>query len=37
MVFIGLLLCSQEPTSGPNPETDESSLHLPTLFLESHF
>jgi len=28
----GLLLSSQEPTTGPYPETDESSPLLPTLF-----
>jgi hypothetical protein len=29
----GLLLCSQEPTTGPCPEPDESSPHFFTLFL----
>jgi hypothetical protein len=26
------LPCSQEPAAGPYLESDESSLHLPTLF-----
>jgi hypothetical protein len=26
------LSCSQKPASGPSPEPDESSPHLPTLF-----
>jgi len=26
------LLCSQEPVTGPNLESDESILHLSTLF-----
>jgi len=29
----GPLLCSQELASGPCPEPDESSPHLPILFL----
>jgi hypothetical protein len=29
----GPLSYSQEPTTGPYPETDESSPELPTLFL----
>jgi hypothetical protein len=28
----GSLLCSQEPTTGPYPEPDESSPQFPTLF-----
>jgi hypothetical protein len=28
----GLLSYSQEPATGPCPEPDESSPHLPTLF-----
>jgi hypothetical protein len=28
-----LLLCSQEPTSGPYPEPDASNPHPLTLFL----
>jgi len=28
----GLLPCSQDPTAGPYPEPDASSLQLPTLF-----
>jgi hypothetical protein len=27
-----LLLCLQEPATGPYPEPDESIPHLPTLF-----
>jgi hypothetical protein len=27
------LLCSQEPTNGLYPKTDESSPQVPTLFL----
>jgi hypothetical protein len=27
------LLCSQEPVTGPYPKADESSPHIPTLFL----
>jgi len=30
---ISSLPCSQDPTTGSYPETDESSPHLPTLFL----
>jgi hypothetical protein len=29
----GLLLCSQEHTTDPTPESDESSPHAPTPFL----
>jgi hypothetical protein len=29
----GSLLCSQEPATGPYPEQDKSSPHIPTLFL----
>jgi hypothetical protein len=29
----GLLWCSQEPATGPYPEADASSPHLPTLFI----
>jgi hypothetical protein len=28
----GSLLCSQEPTTGPFPERNESNPHPPTLF-----
>jgi len=31
MVPEGSLLCSQEYTTGPYPEPDASSPHLPTL------
>jgi hypothetical protein len=33
----GLLLCSQECVSGLYPKWDESSLHVPTLFLVDQF
>jgi hypothetical protein len=33
----GSLPCSQEPTNGPSPESDESNLHLPILFLKDPF
>jgi len=33
MELEGALLCSQEPASGPCPEPDASSAHLPTLSL----
>jgi len=33
----GSLLCSQEPITGPYPESDASSLHLATLFLKDPF
>jgi hypothetical protein len=29
----GLLLCSQEPFTGPYPEPDQFSPHQPTLYL----
>jgi len=32
-----LLLYSQEPTTGPCPQPDESSLQLPTLLLQDPF
>jgi len=31
----GSLLCSKEPTTGPHPELDASSPHLPTLLAYS--
>jgi len=31
----GSLPCSQQPTTGPYPEQDTSSPHLPTLFRRS--
>jgi len=33
MEFKGLLLCSQQPCSGPYPESGASSPHFPTLYL----
>jgi len=32
----GSLLCSQEPTTGPYLERDESSRHHPTLLFKIH-
>jgi hypothetical protein len=32
MELEGLLSCSQDPTTGPYPEVDESSPHPPILF-----
>jgi len=32
MVSRGSLLGSQEPVTGPYPESDESSPHPPTIF-----
>jgi hypothetical protein len=29
----GSLLCSEGPTTGPNPEPEESTPQFPTLFL----
>jgi len=31
----GSLPCSQEPATGPCPESDAYNPHLPTLFLRS--
>jgi hypothetical protein len=33
----GSLLCSQEPATGPHPESDESSPHPPTFFPSDPF
>jgi hypothetical protein len=33
----GSLLCSQEPSTGPGPEPDESSLYYPTRLLQDPF
>jgi hypothetical protein len=33
----GSVLCSQEPSSSPIPEPDESSPHYPILFLKDPF
>jgi hypothetical protein len=33
----GSLPCSQEPATGPCPEADESSPHLPTLSSKIYF
>jgi hypothetical protein len=37
MELEGSLLCSQELATGPHPEPDESSPHVPTLFLTDSF
>jgi hypothetical protein len=37
MAHKGLLLCSQEPLTGPCPKPDESSPHLPPYPFKIHF
>jgi hypothetical protein len=37
MELEGLLLCSQEPVTGPYPEPDESTAYHHTLFIYEIF